>query len=245
MADGRKGGVEPWAKPGLTIWSDALAPDRAWPIRLHPETGWIASHRTTDRVVSMSDRPGFSIVEALVVLLVTGAALTLIFEVGVFGAQSGFRLGRRALAAADGEPGAESFRAIVRGMDFGGRPEAFDRISNGDARGWIARVNLDRPTLCADAGPFQHIQIRLKTTAEGDLLTCSADGATEPVVMMDLRPSRARFSYSDDGEHWRNRLPSGGAAQGMQRLYVRLATDDGRLDIAEEVSVPRIAEPLS
>ena len=42
-------------------------------------------------------RQGFSLIEALVVLLVAGAALMLVFSVGVRSTETAFRLGRRAL----------------------------------------------------------------------------------------------------------------------------------------------------
>ena len=43
---------------------------------------------------------GFSLIEALIVLLVAGMALMLVFSIGGESARTGFRLGRRALAAA-------------------------------------------------------------------------------------------------------------------------------------------------
>lgn len=200
--------------------------------------------RRPGKTITPVNRAGFSVMEALVVMLITGMALTLIFEVGVFSAKSSLRLGRRALAAADGEPGADSLRSLLRGIDFGGRPQVFDSVARGDSRGLVAQVNLDRPTLCADAGPFQRVQLRLQATPAGDLLTCSKNPLEDPVLIMDLRPGRGRFSYSNDGEHWRGDLRSTSGAPASSRLYVRLTTEDGRLDIAEEAATPRDAGQL-
>ena len=214
-----------------------MAEQRSFPGR------WRTWHRP-GKTITPVNRAGFSVMEALVVLLITGMALTLIFEVGVFSAKSSLRLGRRALAAADGEPGADSLRSLLRGIDFGGRPQVFDSVARGDSRGLVAQVNLDRPTLCADAGPFQRVQLRLQATPAGDLLTCSKNPLEDPVLIMDLRPGRGRFSYSNDGEHWRGDLRSGSRAPAPSRLYVRLTIEDGRLDIAEEAATPRDAGQL-
>lgn len=181
-------------------------------------------------------RRGFSVIEALVVLMITGTALLLVFEIGVKGAETGFRMGRRALDAADAEPGLDSLRIIIRGARFGDRPRAFVRPAAGDARGFAADVSLDRAGVCGPAGPIGRLELRLTASQGGDLLTCGRAGE-RPRVVLDLSPARGRFSYSDDGAVWRNTAGGDRArAASNRKLYVRLTSDDGALDLVEETA---------
>ncbi|HRD29948.1 MAG TPA: hypothetical protein PLO65_16750, partial [Caulobacter sp.] len=92
-----------------------------------------------------SHRSGFSVLEAIIVLAISGTALLLVFEMGVSGSQRGFRLGNQALSAADAEPGAGSLRAIIRGarFDSAGRSTAGARGPVGDARVFSTPVSVD------------------------------------------------------------------------------------------------------
>ena len=64
------------------------------------------------------------------------------------------------------------------------------------------------------------------------MLTCARAPGVTPVVLMDFRPARAAFRYSEDGAAWRDSWrratppPDG-------RLFVRLTTSDGAVDIVE------------
>lgn len=185
--------------------------------------------------MSRNNRSGFSVLEAIIVLAISGTALLLVFEMGVSGSQRGFRLGNRALAAADADPGAGSLRAIIRGarFDSAGRAMAGARGPIGDARVFSTPVSVDRATVCGPAGPGS-LQLALTPTPRGDLLTCSTGRDNPPRTLLDLRPSRGRFAYSDDAvvwrESWARRSPPPG-----RRLYVRLTSPDGRVDIVEVV----------
>lgn len=178
-------------------------------------------------------RDGFSVIEALVVLMIAGTALLLVFQVGVDGAQTGFRLGRRALATADAEPGIGSLRTVIRGARLGDRPRVLAAGPVGDTRGFTAAASLDRAGLCGEAGPAGRLSVRLEATEAGDLLTCARAGGASS-VLIDLRPTRARFSYSDDATTWRATARPPKTATPGRRLYVRLTSDDGTLDIVEE-----------
>lgn len=178
----------------------------------------------------MIRRAGFSVIEALVVLLIGGAALLMIFQVGVQGSQTGLRLGNRALSVADAEPGIESLRLILRGLARSSRSGA---AAEGDARGLLATVDLERPTLCAGAGPAHTLELRLVSRGNAENLTCGHTRG-EPEVLLELGATRGRFSYSADGRVWRSQLrdvPAEGA------LYLRLSTDDGVIDIVEQAAV--------
>jgi hypothetical protein len=188
---------------------------------------------------------GFSLMEALVVLIVAGMALMLVFAIGGRAARTGFQLGRRALAVADGEVAGDEVRGLIRGLAL--PPATIDPRDVGlhpfvgDARGFQAEVVLDRAGLCALAGPAGLVQVTLEAQADGDLVTCRTNTGARTVVA-DLRPRRARFAYSADGAAWSDQWTSrpdwtvrrGYAAE--RRLFVRLASDDGRFELIERAT---------
>lgn len=179
-------------------------------------------------------------------LIVAGMALMLVFAIGARAAQTGFGLGRRALAVADSEVAQDDLRGIIRGLMLA--PVGIDPASVGaaplvgDARGFSAQAAPQRAGVCTGAGPAGLVHIALESDSGGDVVTCQA-GAAPKVVLADLHPRRARFAYSDDGRSWRERwnpLPSWAAAGlhpvAQQQLFVRLLTDDGRVEIIERAS---------
>jgi prepilin-type N-terminal cleavage/methylation domain-containing protein len=192
-------------------------------------------------------RRGFSLIEALVVLAVAGAALMLIFSVGVRSTEIAFRLGRRALDLADRQISTDALRVVVRGLTIppAGSETRHDAVEGAGApRGFSGPAVLATATPCAGSGPSERIAVFLVNSAGGDVVACQADGGPA-VVLADLRPRRARFSYSEDGVRWRDawratpdlidraRIPR------ERGVYVRLATDDGRLEVIERASSGR------
>jgi len=192
-------------------------------------------------------RGGFSLIEALVVLAVAGAALMLIFSVGVRSTEIAFRLGRRALDLADRQVSTDALRGVVRGLVI---PPTGSEVPTGapDARGTPRQFGgpavLAAATPCAGSGPSAWIEISLVGEAEGDRVTCRADNGPA-VVLADLRPHRARFSYSEDGVRWREswratpRLVDRARAPREQGVYVRLAADDGKVEVIEHATSGR------
>lgn len=192
-------------------------------------------------------RRGFSLIEALIVLAVAGAALMLIFSVGIRSTEIAFRLGRRALDVADRQLATDALRGVVRGLTIApagsGAPARNSEVV-GDARGFSGPAVLAAATPCAGSGPLERVTITLVGDASGDVVTCQADvGPATPLV--DLRPRRARFSYSDDGLRWREAwrdapgLTSGTQSPRERTVYVRLATDDGRIEVVERATSGR------
>ena len=177
------------------------------------------------------------------VLIVAGMALMLVFAIGARAAQTGFGLGRRALLVADGETAQDDLRGIVRGLVLA--PSGIDPASvgaavfAGDERGFSAGAVLARAGVCAGAGPAGMLHVALASDSGGDVVTCQA-GAGPKVTVADLRPRRGRFAYSVDGRVWSERWspPPSWAAAGVhpvtqQRLFVRLLSDDGHIEVIE------------
>jgi type II secretory pathway pseudopilin PulG len=181
-------------------------------------------------------KAGFSLIEALIVLVVAGFALMLVFSIGGQAARTGFALGRRALTVADGEISQDELRALVGALVV--PPAGVDPAKLkldplvGDAQGFAADAVLTRPGLCGPPGPAGRLRIAIDPQAGGDLVTCQARGQA-PIVVADLRPRRARFAYSADGASWSDVWspplgPHGPAA--AQSVFIRLYSDDGRVE---------------
>jgi hypothetical protein len=194
------------------------------------------------RTATERARTGFSLLEALIVLIVAGAALMLVFAIGGHAARTGFQLGRGTLAAADAEVSEDELRGLIRGLQL--PPSAVDPRAFGmqpflgDAKGFQADVLLDRPGLCAAAGPAGRLSVAIEAEADGDVVTCATPTGRK-VVVANLRPRRVRFAYSADGIAWNDLWSTRLAWSSVRRdpsaraLYVRLASDDGVIDIIE------------
>jgi hypothetical protein len=198
----------------------------------------------------VSARAGFSLIEALVVLLVAGMALMLVFAIGGQSARTGFALGRRALAAADDDVTQDQLRSLIRDLTL--TPTGVDPATLGvapfvgDAAGFQGDAVLDRAGVCGEAGPVGHIRVAIETRAGGDIVTCQT-GASAPRLVADLRPRHARFAYSTDGvqwsDGWRAAVVPALAIAGPPRptrlpvsVFVRLASNDGRFELVERAS---------
>jgi hypothetical protein len=188
-------------------------------------------------------RAGFSLIEALIVLLVAGMALMLVFSIGGHSARTGFALGRRALAAADAEVADDQLRTLIAALRLApaGIEPATLHIAPfvGDAHGFVADAVLARAGPCGAAGPTGRLRVAIESRPDGDVVTCQA-GAGAPIVAADLSPRRVRFSYSADGAAWKDAPPPAPplalgpdhvVRPAEQALYIRLASDDGAVDV--------------
>jgi len=196
-----------------------------------------------------SQRAGFSLIEALVVLLVAGMALMLVFSIGGQSARTGFALGRRALAAADDQVTQDQLRGLIR--DLTPAPTGVDPSALGlapfvgDAASFQGDAVLDRAGACGEAGPLGRLRVAIESRADGDVVTCQV-GAATPRLVADLRPRRVRFAYSVDGEQWRGgwratavpHLAIAGPppSRSPTSVFIRLASDDGQVELVERAS---------
>ena len=114
----------------------------------------------------------------------------------------------------------------------------------GTSRGFAGPAILATATPCASSGPSARIAVSLIGDAKGDVVACQADNGPT-VVLADLRPRRARFSFSEDGVRWRESwratpdLLDRTRPPREQGVYVRLATDDGRIEVIERAASGR------
>ena len=186
-------------------------------------------------------RDGFSLIEALVVLAVSGMALAIIFSIGVKAGDSGFALGRRAMSAADRDVAIEDTRSIIRSIDV--RPartflSGVDRPFVGTPERFEGDAVMERATSCGPAGWAGRLVLVVEQEATGRALVCRA-GALKTVL---LRTSHlgATLSYSNDGRLWMTsltNLPADGAGfrdLTAATLYVRFNGGPGTdvLDVA-------------
>lgn len=154
----------------------------------------------------MTSRPrsGFSLIEALVVLAIGGMALAIIFSIGIKAGDTGFGLGRRAMAASESDVAASDLRTTIRSVAL--RPGStaiggIDQFSTGDARKFETDVVMERATQCAPEGWAGRLTLAIEPKGGGSVLVCTAGGRT--TTLIDSPTRAATFSYSTDGATWR------------------------------------------
>ncbi len=184
---------------------------------------------------------GFSVMEAIIVLAITGLALTLVFSIGSRASEMGFRLGRRALGVADSQIATDSFRVLVSGIALppfdmpAAAPDGVDYAFRGNATHFEGVLVSTRATPCVGAGPAGRVSLSLDFQQGHAGLGCALPGRA-PVQIADLGPAPARFSYSVDGAEFTDAitLSAGPPASGMpgpdaqlRRVFIRLSNADG------------------
>lgn len=182
-------------------------------------------------------RGGFSLIEALVVLAIGGMALAIIFSIGTKAGDTGFALGRRAMAAADADISISDFRTVVQSVAL--RPPALavtgvDTPVIGEPDRLIAPVVMKRATACAPQGWAGLLTLRLEDRDDGQALVCQAGERT--IDLMVFPRGRAGFTFSSDGRAWAPRYSSDPTAFDApdQLRYLRLYV---RLDVPGDVDV--------
>lgn len=184
-------------------------------------------------------RPGFSLIEALVVLAIGGMALAIIFSIGMRAGETGFGLGRRAMSAADADLGVSDFRAVIRSLSLRPR-ELFgldeDPMLVGTPTNIRAEAVMERATPCAPQGWSGMITLEIVSGPEGAVLRCSTPDTA--VTLLTLSDLEAGFEFSPDGRNWsesyqNTRIDGGGDPRSL-RLFVRLRQTDA--DIIESVA---------
>lgn len=174
-------------------------------------------------------RAGFSLIEALVVLAVGGLALAVIFSIGTKAGDTGFKLGRGAMAAADRDVAVGDLRATVRSIALR-PPQTFlpeiDRPMEGLTQRLEAEVVMERATLCAPQGWTGRLVLEIVSEGGERVLTCRA-GDQPRARLMALGAGPSAFTYSTDGVTWaaayaNTPRPRGDGPLLEETLWVRL-----------------------
>ncbi len=187
----------------------------------------------------MRRRPGFSLVEALVVLAISGMALTVMFSIGSRAGEAGFSLGRRALAAAEEDLALADLRTLLDSPLL--PPLALivrddPRVIRGDAVSVRFEGLPSRPTPCTPRGWRGQISLRIDQSAGEPVIVCQS-GDRAPVAIARLGARVPVFEYSLDGLIWQatidTTLPEGAlpAASPLapRAIFIRLRTDEDTL----------------
>lgn len=194
------------------------------------------------RVRLKPSRSGFSLIEALVVLAISGMALAVIFTIGTKAGDTGFGLGRRAMAASDSDIAISDLRSIIRSVALR-PPSTFqpdrDVAVTGQSDRFQAEVVMERANQCAPLGWAGRMVLTIESAGGRSQLVCEAAG--RKTVLIDLGAATATFAYSRDGRAWNpdyTNVPVDGEAATellSETVWVRLASS-GSGDVVEAAS---------
>ena len=194
--------------------------------------------------MQITRRSGFSLIEALVVLAIGGMALAVIFSIGIKAGDTGFALGRRAMAAADQDVAVGDLRVILRSFDL--RPpqliqEGVDSPLVGTADRLQGQVVLEQATACAPQGWAGLLTLSIQPHKGGGAGLYCQVGDREVVLMTWPRERPVGFSYSTDRETWVDQFSTPTERAPLeddllsQTLWIRLASETAG-DVIEETS---------
>jgi len=209
------------------------------------------------RTAAPSRKAGFTLIEAMIALLITGLTVALVLGVGTRGAFQAFGLGNRALATVDKEVDRQTFDDLIHDIvvppiNLASQAaetelELIDDSFVGAPDQMSGRLVAGRETVCAPLGLEGRITLSVETTASLETtvfcrLTLDDGTEIEPVAVAKLRWPDGVFSYSEDGTQWydswevyRGQPTVYGADpnQVMRKIFVRLASSDGRAQIVD------------
>jgi len=192
--------------------------------------------------MQITRRPGFSLIEALVVLAIGGMALAVIFSIGIKAGDTGFALGRRAMSAADTDVGLQDLRSVLRSIELRPAPhvmKGIDRPFIGTPERLEANVVMTQASACGPQGWAGRLSLSFVREGNQTRLICQADQPIELLAWSDA--DTAQFRYSPDGLLWNASLSTPEESPGFQEevysesLWISLSKVDGN-EIIEKVS---------
>jgi hypothetical protein len=205
---------------------------------------------------------GFTLIEALATLAVTGLTLSVMFSLGAKNIAAGYRLGHRAVDHANQQVSTGAVRDVLDSMvvpaltlaaqaaedeaetnDQNGMGDEFDGAPDTLA-GYIVATR-DNP--CLPVGGEGRITLSFKHDHDRTLLMCQVNGE-DPVVLGNFGWPDAAFSYSEDGTTWTDnwQVIRGQTVDNAinpsseeREVYVRIASRDGVNQVVELVQSGR------
>lgn len=189
-------------------------------------------------------RSGFSLIEALVVLAIGGMALAVIFSIGTKAGDTGFALGRRAMAAADQDIALSDLRVILRSFDL--RPpqviaEEVDRPLIGTSTRLEGTVVFEQANACGPHGWAGLMALSLILHEGGGAGLYCQMGEREVELMVWTRDPPTGFSYSTDQQTWAEHFSTPSVRAPLeesllsQSIWVRFGAPAGA-DIIENIT---------
>lgn len=151
---------------------------------------------------------GFTIIEALIVLMISSVILTVALGMASRSAEQSIRLGERSLDQMNLFIEQEIFRILLGEFvlslqEFGDAPP--ENYVSGDAAAFEGVVSARRPIACAGPAPWLEVSLRIEQGAGGGRLVCVAGGRSFDIARWEA--GAARFEYSADGRNWRADWP--------------------------------------
>lgn len=130
-------------------------------------------------------------------------ALAIIFTIGTKAGDTGFGLGRRAMAASESDISISDLRSLVRSVALR-PPSTFaaegDRPVIGSPDRFEADVVMERANQCGPLGWSGRMVLTVETQGGSNRLVCEAGG--RKAVLFELGASTASMTYSRDGKVW-------------------------------------------
>ncbi|WP_309627528.1 prepilin-type N-terminal cleavage/methylation domain-containing protein [Brevundimonas sp.] len=191
----------------------------------------------------MLRRSGFSLIEALVVLAIGGMALAIIFSIGTKAGDTGFKIGRGAMAAADADVAVSDLRTILGSFVL--RPPGtfladVDEPIAGEESRLTGDVVMRRANICGPQGWAGRLTLVVEAFEGGQQLLCEAGG--QRATLLTMARGSGRFSYSNDGADWRSTFSNDPAdfdtpAEVTQlQLFVRFEGEVDGIDVVQGLS---------
>lgn len=193
---------------------------------------------------------GFTLMETLVTLAITGLAFSVMFMVGMRGAATGFRLGERAVNRADAQVSLNAVRETLDSLVIPpiavssaaaeAETDAAEEAGQGDTfEGQQAQLSAyviaPRDMPCLPVGGQGRLTLTFVAENNRTLIKCQL-GNDEPLTLAALNWPDARFSYSEDGSEW---IDTWTVVRGetveqallpdaeLRKVYIRIASSDG------------------
>ncbi|MEE4212742.1 MAG: type II secretion system protein [Parvularcula sp.] len=172
----------------------------------------------------MTKERGFSLIEAIVVLLIASLVLTSVLEISSSAASRNARLAREVSAAADRQLDETFFRTLLASamppLQQAGEPPP-TLVGEGFANELRFTLSPEKPVACASVRAYQTVSLRIVPMEGGQALLCEGDLGVYPLA--SWRGEGGQFSYSLDGQEWSAIYP----AEERQSFFAQ-AADLGR-----------------
>ena len=169
--------------------------------------------------IKQNNQSGFSIIEAIVVLLIGGMILSLILPIASRSTADNLRIGMRGLDNFSVSISEQLFRRLASAVV---PPDArpFEPAPTNTVSGTPqeARFSVRSPdaVFCAPEGQTTNIVLKIEPQGDGGRLVCEA--LSRQVEVLQWASGAGQFAYSPDGSRWIQRWPESDRPAGVPTL---------------------------